>query len=103
MSKGDPCLNAGVFSLPSKPVSPDSSATFPPGNSFQTWQFYDQQYWLWAAGGNATILLVILILMLIGALPTWGYSRGWGYGPGGIVGVLLIVVVAIVLALTGQI
>ena len=47
-----------------------------------------------------TILLVILILMLIGALPTWGYSSGWGYGPGGIVGVLLIVV--IVLALTGR-
>jgi hypothetical protein len=43
---------------------------------------------------------VILILMLIGALPTWGYSSGWGYGPGGIVGVLLIVV--IVLALTGH-
>jgi hypothetical protein len=39
--------------------------------------------------------------MLIGALPTWGYSSSWGYGPGGIVGVLLIVV--IVLALTGQI
>jgi Protein of unknown function (DUF3309) len=48
-----------------------------------------------------TILLVILILMLIGALPTWGYSSGWGYGPGGIVGLLLIVV--IVLALTGRI
>ena len=45
--------------------------------------------------------LVILILMLIGALPTWGYSSGWGYGLGGIVGVLLIVV--IVLALTGRI
>ncbi|OZA91579.1 MAG: DUF3309 domain-containing protein, partial [Rhizobiales bacterium 39-66-18] len=34
------------------------------------------------------------------ALPTWGYSRSWGYGPGGIVGVLLIIVV--VLALTGR-
>ena len=48
-----------------------------------------------------TILLVILILMLSGALPTWGYSSGWGYCPGGIVGVLLIVVIA--LALTGRI
>jgi hypothetical protein len=48
-----------------------------------------------------TALLVILILMLIGALPTWGYSSGWEYGPGGIVGVLLIAV--IVLALTGRI
>jgi Protein of unknown function (DUF3309) len=49
----------------------------------------------------STILLVVLILILIGALPTWGYSRGWGYGPGGIVGLLLIIVV--VLALTGRI
>jgi Protein of unknown function (DUF3309) len=38
---------------------------------------------------------------LIGALPTWGYSGSWGYGPGGIVGVLLIIVV--VLALSGRI
>jgi hypothetical protein len=47
-----------------------------------------------------TILVVLLILMLLGAVPRWGYSRGWGYGPSGIVGVLLIVV--IVLALTGN-
>jgi hypothetical protein len=49
----------------------------------------------------STVLVVLLILLLIGALPTWGYSGSWGYGPGGIVGVLLIVVV--VLALTGRI
>ena len=49
----------------------------------------------------STILVVILILLLVGALPTWGYSSGWGYGPGGIVGLLLIIV--IVLALTGRI
>jgi len=48
----------------------------------------------------STILIVVLILILIGALPTWGYSGSWGYGPGGIVGVLLIIV--IVLALTGR-
>jgi hypothetical protein len=47
-----------------------------------------------------TILIILLILILIGALPTWGYSGNWGYGPGGIVGILLIVV--IVLALTGR-
>ena len=47
-----------------------------------------------------TILVVLLILMLLGAIPRWGYSRGWGYGPSGIVGVLLIVV--LVLALTGN-
>lgn len=47
------------------------------------------------------ILIVVLILLLIGALPTWPYSGGWGYSPGGIVGLLLIIV--IVLALTGHI
>lgn len=44
-----------------------------------------------------TILLVILILILIGALPTWGYSRGWGYGPSGILGVIVIVLLILVL------
>jgi hypothetical protein len=48
-----------------------------------------------------TILLIILILVLIGALPNWGYSRGWGYGPSGIVG--LVVVVLLVLLLMGRI
>ena len=38
-----------------------------------------------------TILLIILILALIGALPTWGYSSGWGYGPSGIAGVVVLV------------
>ena len=40
-----------------------------------------------------TILLVVLILLLIGALPTWGYSGGWGYFPSGGLGLLLIVVI----------
>ena len=48
-----------------------------------------------------TILLIIFILLLIGAIPTWPYSRGWGYGPSGILGVILIVV--IVLLLMGRI
>ena len=48
-----------------------------------------------------TILLIVLVLLLVGALPTWGYSSSWGYGPGGIVGLLLIIV--IVLVLTGRI
>jgi hypothetical protein len=47
-----------------------------------------------------TILLVILILMLLGALPTWPYSRSWGYYPSG--GLGLIVVVVIVLLLAGR-
>ena len=48
-----------------------------------------------------TILLIVLILVLVGAFPAWPHSRVWGYRPGGIVGVLLIVV--IVLLLTGRI
>lgn len=40
-----------------------------------------------------TILLILLILVLIGAVPSWPYSRGWGYYPSGIAGVLLVVVV----------
>jgi hypothetical protein len=47
------------------------------------------------------ILLIILILLLIGALPTWGYSGGWGYYPSGGVGLLLVIV--IVLLLVGRI
>lgn len=44
-----------------------------------------------------TILIILLILLLIGAIPSWGYSRGWGYGPSGVLGVVLIVVVILVL------
>ncbi|MES2542746.1 MAG: DUF3309 family protein [Pseudomonadota bacterium] len=44
-----------------------------------------------------TILLVILVLLLIGALPNWGYSNGWGYGPSGVVGVLLVILLILVL------
>jgi hypothetical protein len=47
-----------------------------------------------------TILLIILSLVVIGALPSWPYSRGWGYFPSGIVG--LIVLVLIVLLLMGR-
>jgi hypothetical protein len=48
-----------------------------------------------------TILLVVLILLLIGALPNWGYSSGWGYGPSG--GLGLVVVIILVLLLMGRI
>jgi hypothetical protein len=49
----------------------------------------------------STIILILLILLLIGALPTWPYSRSWGYGPGGVLGV--IVLVLIILLLMGRI
>jgi hypothetical protein len=48
-----------------------------------------------------TILLVVLILMLVGALPTWGHSRNWGYFPSGSLG--LVVFVLLVLVLLGRI
>ena len=47
-----------------------------------------------------TILLVVLILILIGAVPAWPHSRGWGYGPSGIAGVLVLVF--LILLLTGR-
>ncbi len=49
----------------------------------------------------STILIVILILLLIGALPSWPYSAGWGYAPGGVLGTILVIVV--ILALLGRI
>ena len=47
------------------------------------------------------ILIILLILLLVGALPNWGYSRGFGYFPSGILGVVLIVV--LILVLTGRV
>jgi hypothetical protein len=48
-----------------------------------------------------TLLLIVLILVLVGVIPTWPHSKGWGYGPSGAVG--LIVVVLLILVLTGRI
>ncbi len=48
-----------------------------------------------------TIVLILLVLMLLGAIPSWPYSRGWGYRPSGALGLVLLVVVA--LLLTGRI
>jgi Protein of unknown function (DUF3309) len=50
--------------------------------------------------GLGTVLLVVLILLLIGAIPTWPHSRSWGYAPSGVLG--LVVVVIIVLLLLGR-
>lgn len=47
-----------------------------------------------------TILLIILILALVGVLPAWPHSRSWGYGPSGVTG--LIVIVLIIMLLTGR-
>ena len=44
-----------------------------------------------------TILLIVLVLMLLGAVPRWGHSANWGYGPSGGIGLLLVVVLILVL------
>lgn len=51
--------------------------------------------------GIGTILLIILVLVLIGSLPTWGYSRSWGAFPSGGIGLVLLIV--IILVVTGRI
>lgn len=47
--------------------------------------------------GLGTILLIILVLLLIGALPAWGHSRSWGYFPSGGLGLVLVIVLILVL------
>ncbi|MEJ1159617.1 DUF3309 domain-containing protein [Prosthecomicrobium sp. N25] len=47
-----------------------------------------------------TILLIVLILLLIGAIPAWPYSRGWGYGPSGLLGLVFLVI--LIMLLTGR-
>ena len=44
-----------------------------------------------------TILLIVLILMLIGVIPTWPHTRAWGYGPSGLLGVVLVVLLILLL------
>lgn len=44
-----------------------------------------------------TILLIVLILMLIGAMPTWPHSKSWGYGPSGGLGVIVIIIIVLLL------
>jgi hypothetical protein len=50
--------------------------------------------------GLETILIIVLILFLLGAFPRWPHSRSWGYGPSGILGVILLIV--LILVLTGR-
>ena len=46
---------------------------------------------------SSTVLIIILVLVLVGALPTWGHSRNWGYAPSGLLGTILIVLLVLVL------
>ncbi|MCA1558425.1 MAG: DUF3309 domain-containing protein [Acidobacteria bacterium] len=47
--------------------------------------------------GLGTILIIVLILLLLGAIPSWPYSRGWGYYPSGLLGLILLIVLILVL------
>jgi hypothetical protein len=49
----------------------------------------------------STLLLIVIVLLLVGALPSWPHSRSWGYGPSGLLGVLLVVL--LVMALMGRV
>ncbi len=49
----------------------------------------------------STVLIIVLLLILIGALPTWPYSSGWGYAPSGVLGTILLII--LILALIGRI
>ena len=44
-----------------------------------------------------TLLIIVLVLLLVGAIPSWPYSRGWGYGPSGLLGFILVVIVILLL------
>jgi hypothetical protein len=49
----------------------------------------------------STILLILILLALVGALPSWGYSRDWGYGPSGVLGIVLILLILMALLPAG--
>jgi hypothetical protein len=91
-------LRGFLHADPAAPRPPRLNGRWNPRGEFA---FTSGLYWRGAQSMLSTILIIILILILIGALPRWGYSTGWGYGPGGIVGVILIIVV--ILALMGRI
>lgn len=46
---------------------------------------------------TSLLVLIIVVILLLGGLPTWPYSRGWGYGPSGVLGAILIIVVILML------
>jgi hypothetical protein len=50
---------------------------------------------------TSTLLLIVLLILLVGAVPTWPHSRGWGYGPSGVLG--LVLVVLLIMALLGRV
>lgn len=73
----------------------------PPRPNYDDQEFFVFWCFIWGIPmGLGLIALIVLVLVLIGVLPTWGHSRSWGYVPSGVVG--LIVVVLVVLLLMGR-
>jgi hypothetical protein len=68
-----------------------------PGHHAHHWRLCAEE----TAMALGTILLIVLVLLLIGAIPSWPHSRNWGYGPSG--GIGLVLVVLVVLLLLGRI
>jgi hypothetical protein len=50
----------------------------------------------------STVLFILLILLILGALPTWGYSNDWGYMPSGLLGLILIILILMMVLPSGQ-
>jgi len=86
---GKDCPAKGWIKLPKGPAAPS-----PRGGTTQIQIRNKDRFML------GTILIVVLVLMLIGVLPTWGHSRSWGYLPSGSVGLILLIL--LVLVVTGR-
>lgn len=59
-----------------------------------------ERMWFFQMYGNnllSVLLLVVLILLILGALPSWPYSRGWGYYPSGMLGIILVIILILIL------
>jgi uncharacterized membrane protein YhaH (DUF805 family) len=66
----------------------------PRAAAFKARPFRSREEFLMSLG---TILIIVLILLLIGAIPSWPHSSGWGYGPSGILGTVLVIVLILIL------
>ena len=96
MQGGETCIKRAGALLSTGAISRDRSETAARGGS-ESFQVVERNNNM----SLGTILIIILILVLIGALPTWPYSSGWGYYPSG--GLGLIVLIIVILVLMGRI
>jgi MFS superfamily sulfate permease-like transporter len=76
-----------------------SDSSGPAATAAAAWQLH-KYFRKWGAAMLGTILVVVLILLLLGAIPKWPYSEDWGYLPSGTVGLVLLII--ILLVITGR-